>query len=370
MKNICFIAGTRPEIIKIAPVFNKFKVFGVDRYKVFFCLTGQHKSMAEQAMNIFEIVPDYNLNIMSKDQTLNSISSKIFELIPLVFDKIKPDLVFVQGDTTTAAISGLAAFNLNIPVGHIEAGLRTYRLDAPFPEEFNRRLISNFSKFNFVPTLNSKNALLKENCNADTIFVTGNTVVDALEFIKTKYNLNEIFNDKFRYNKPFILVTAHRRESFGTGFENICRAISDSAQKHPEIQFVYPVHLNPNVRKPVEQLLSQQANIFLLEPVSYIELLSLLSKCLFCLTDSGGIQEEAPSFNKYTVVLREFTERMESIEIGKSELVGADFLKITAAIENQINHPRFDNGLPTHNPFGEGNTSDLILEVIDNYFFS
>lgn len=370
MKNICFIAGTRPEIIKIAPLLHKFRRSGAERYNTFFCLTGQHKSMAEQAMSIFEIIPDYNLNIMSKDQTLNSISAKIFDLMPSVFDKIKPDLVFIQGDTTTAVISGLVAFNLNIPVGHIEAGLRTYRLDSPFPEELNRRIIANFSKFNFAPTLNSKNALLKENCNSDSIFITGNTIVDALEFIKGKYNLNEIFNTKFGYTNPYILITAHRRESFGSGFENICRAISESASKHPEIQFVYPVHLNPNVRKPVEKLLSLQKNIILLEPVSYIELLALLNKCLFCVTDSGGIQEEAPSFNKYTVVLRDFTERMESIEIGFSELVGTDFSKVFSAIENQINSRGIVNGTAIRNPFGDGNASDLILEVVDNYFFS
>ena len=370
MKNICFIAGTRPEIIKIAPVLHKFRKFGADKFKVFCCITGQHKSMAEQALSIFELIPDFDLSIMTPGQTLNSISAKIFELMPTVFEKIKPDLVFIQGDTTTAAISGLVAFNLNIPVAHIEAGLRTYKLDAPFPEELNRRIISNFSRFNFAPTLHSKNALLKENCNPDSIFITGNTVVDALEFVKKKYNLDEIFRTKFGFTKPFILITAHRRESFGHGFQNICRAISESAQKYPEIQFVYPVHLNPNVRLPVEQMLSPKENIHLLEPVSYIEMLALLNRCLFCLTDSGGIQEEAPSFNKYTIVMREFTERIESIEIGMSELVGTDLLKIAFAIDNQINHPKAIHDAIIQNPFGAGNTSDLILEVVDNYFFS
>jgi UDP-N-acetylglucosamine 2-epimerase (non-hydrolysing) len=370
MKKICFIAGTRPEIIKIAPVLNKFQTDGADRYTTFFCLTGQHKSMAEQAIRIFNLVPDYNLNIMSKDQTLNSISAKIFDLMPSVFDKIKPDLVLIQGDTTTALISGMVAFNLNIPIGHIEAGLRSHRLDAPFPEELNRRLISNFSKFNFAPTNNSKDDLLKENCNPDSIFITGNTVVDALEYIKKKYNLLKIFNDKFGYKSPFILITAHRRENFGDGFKNICRAISKSAERYPEIQFVYPVHLNPNVRKPVEETLSHRTNILLLEPVSYIELLALLNKCLFCITDSGGIQEEAPSFNKHTIVLRDFTERIESIQIGISELVGTDLLKITSTIENQINHPGLDVNTKVTNPFGDGDASDRILKVVDNFFFS
>jgi UDP-N-acetylglucosamine 2-epimerase (non-hydrolysing) len=369
-KNICFIAGTRPEIIKVAPVIHKFKSEGSDKYNTIFCTTGQHKTMAEQAMRMFDLVPDYNLNIMSENQTLNSISSKIFDLLPTFFEKINPDLVFIQGDTTTAAIAGLVAFNLHIPVAHIEAGLRTHRLDAPFPEELNRRIISNFSSFNFPPTLRAKNALLKENCNPDTLFITGNTVVDALKIVNEKYNLDELFMSKFNFSLPYILVTAHRRESFGSGFENICKAIADSAEQHPDIQYVYPVHMNPNVRIPVHSYLSSHKNIILIEPVSYIELLALLKNCIFCITDSGGIQEEAPSFNKYTVVLRDFTERMESIEIGLSELVGTDYNKVYASIENQILKQNTETVHPLNNPFGDGNASKVILDVIDKHFYS
>jgi UDP-N-acetylglucosamine 2-epimerase (non-hydrolysing) len=368
MKTVCFIAGTRPEIIKVAPVIHKFKTSGAENYKTVFCTTGQHKTMADQALEIFSLVPDYELNIMSENQTLNSISSEIFKLLPPFFENIKPDMVFIQGDTTTAAISGLVAFNLKIPVGHIEAGLRTYNMDAPFPEELNRRIISNFARFNFAPTANAGKALLIENCNPDSIFVTGNTVVDALEFIKLNYKLNDIFHAKFGYQDPFILITAHRRESFGEGFVNICQAISESARKHPEIKFVYPVHLNPNVQKPVNEFLANLENVVLLEPVSYIDLLALLNSCIFCLTDSGGIQEEAPSFNKYTIVLRDYTERMESVEQGLSELVGTSYLKIIASIEERINSgtPSPQNG--TVNPFGAGNASESIFNTIDKYF--
>lgn len=366
MRNICFIAGTRPEVIKVAPVYRYFKKEG--KYKLSLCLTGQHRTMAEQALDIFQISPDIDLNLMTHNQTLNSLSSKIFDLIPNVYEQLNPDLLFVQGDTTTAATSAMAAFNMRIPVAHIEAGLRTNNLNAPFPEEFNRRLISSFSKFNFVPTNYSREALLKEGCDKDSIFITGNTVVDALDYIKQNFDLNKVFSSRFGYNEQFVLVTAHRRENFGAGFESICRALSDAANLHPEIHFVYPVHLNPNVQVPVKKLLVGKPNIHLLEPVSYIELLALLSRCLFCMTDSGGIQEEAPSFNKYTIVFREYTERMESIYCGISELVGTDYGRISKAIANQLAIPRLYEIEKANNPFGDGKSSERIFTIIDKYF--
>lgn len=362
MKNVCFIAGTRPEIIKVAPVIQKFKLDGKGIFNTTFCTTGQHKTMAEQAMQIFGIKPDHDLNIMAKNQTLNSIAAKIFNQLPKYFEKVKPDLVFIQGDTTTVAMTGLVSFNMNIPVAHIEAGLRTYNLQAPFPEELNRRIVSNFSSFNFAPTENAKNCLLNENCSPESVIVTGNTVVDALELIKAKYNLDDIFDEKFNIKEPFVLLTAHRRESFGDGFENICKTISEIANKYKDIKFVYPVHLNPNVRKPVEKYLINHNNIKLLEPVSYIELLALLNKCMFCITDSGGIQEEAPSFNKYTIVLRETTERTESIDAGYSELVGTAPEKIKNAFESVFvasSEPQ-----TFINPFGSGEAAEIIFKTV------
>jgi UDP-N-acetylglucosamine 2-epimerase (non-hydrolysing) len=367
MKNICFIAGTRPEIIKVAPVIREFKIRGQKKFNTVFCATGQHKTMADQAMEIFELVPDYNLEIMSENQTLNSISAKIFSLLPPFFDKLKPDLVFVQGDTTTVAMTGLVAFNMKIPVAHIEAGLRTYNLEAPFPEELNRRIVSNFSRFNFAPTENAKNNLLIEKSDPDTIFVTGNTVVDALEMIKKKMELEAIYRNKFKVTEPFILLTAHRRESFGDGFENICKAIREIAERHRDIAFIYPVHLNPNVRIPVEKHLKGLPNIHLIEPVSYIDLLALMNSCEFCVTDSGGIQEEAPSFGKYTIVLRDFTERIESVDMGMSELVGTSFSKIVDAVERRI-HIRTNEKPYKTNPFGAGNASEIIYNTIEEYF--
>jgi UDP-N-acetylglucosamine 2-epimerase (non-hydrolysing) len=368
MKNICFIAGTRPEIIKIAPVIHEFKTNGAGQLNTIFCATGQHKTMADQAMQIFDIVPDHNLEIMSENQTLNSISAKLFSLLPPFFDVIKPDIVFVQGDTTTVAMTGLVAFNMRIKVAHIEAGLRTYNLDAPFPEELNRRLVSNFSSFNFAPTEHAKSNLLRENCDPESIIVTGNTVVDALEMIKKKYNLETIFNKVFSFKKPFILLTAHRRESFGQGFENICEAINEIARRYNDIDIIYPVHMNPNVRVPVEKHLKGHSNIRLIEPVSYIELLSLLNKCLFCVTDSGGIQEEAPSFGKYTIVLRDFTERTESVDMGLSELVGTSLIKIIDAIENRLSI-KTEHATLVMNPFGNGNAAREIFQVITKHFF-
>lgn len=367
MKNICFIAGTRPEIIKMAPVIIEFNQRGNAKFNTTFLATGQHKQMAEQAMSIFELSPDYDMEIMAPNQSLNNISAKIFSDLPGYFDMIQPDIIFIQGDTTTVAMAGLAAFNAGIPVAHIEAGLRTYDLKAPFPEELNRRIVSVFSKFNFAPTENAKNNLISEKCDPTTIYVTGNTVVDALHIIRNRFDLKRIFQKSFGFYKPFILLTAHRRESFGSGFENICKAISQIANNHPELDIVYPVHLNPNVRQPVMKFLSNVPNVKLLEPVPYIELLALLSNSVLCITDSGGIQEEAPSFGKYTIVLRDFTERMESVYQNKSRLVGTSVDKIVSSVEELIGSPSLKEPF-SDNPYGDGKASMRIFDTIDKYF--
>lgn len=363
-RKMCFIAGTRPEIIKIAPVITYFIKHSRD-YETILITTGQHREMAQQALNMFELRAHKDLGIMFPNQTLNMISSAIFEKVPKVLEDMKPDLVFVQGDTTTAAMAGVAAFYMQIPVAHIEAGLRTYNLAAPFPEELNRKIISSFCSFNFAPTESSKEALLRENVCDSSIYVTGNTVVDALEHIKSTRNLSQVFQEKFKFQKPFILVTAHRRENFGKGFENICKALSHIAETYPEIDLVYPVHMNPNVRQAVHTFLKGHENIILTEPLSYIELLSLLEHCLFCITDSGGIQEEAPSFGKYTIVLRDFTERMESVHAGYSILTGTDTDKMISAVHRQMQINDSENNSKT-NPFGDGKASERIFTIVDN----
>jgi UDP-N-acetylglucosamine 2-epimerase (non-hydrolysing) len=361
-RTICFIAGTRPEIIKIAPVVNYFSNHPQD-YETVLITTGQHREMAQQALTMFDLHAHADLGIMSPSQTLNMISSAIFDKLPKVFEDLHPDLVFVQGDTTTAAMAGVAAFYMQIPVAHIEAGLRTHNLSAPFPEELNRKIISNFSRYNFAPTESAKVTLLRENVCESTIYVTGNTVVDALEHIKSTRNLSKVFQENFNIEKPFVLVTAHRRENFGQGFENICKALSHIAESYPHIALVYPVHLNPNVRQAVHKFLKGHENIILTEPVSYIGLLSLLEHCLFCITDSGGIQEEAPSFGKYTIVLRDFTERMESVHAGYSILTGTDTDKIISAANIQIQTTGSEN-ISKSNPFGDGRASEKIFDII------
>lgn len=362
MKKILVIAGTRPEIIKTAPLVlesrkNKYS----KKIKVIYCFTGQHKKMAINALKVFGIKPDINLNLMAEGQTLDHVAAIIFQKLPKIFKIISPHIVVVQGDTTTAAAAAISAFHNKIPVAHIEAGLRSFNLNAPFPEEFNRRTISSFAKYNFCPTKNSKKNLINEKINPSTLFVTGNTVVDALEIISSKNNLDNVSKVNHKIKKPFVLITAHRRESFGEGFKNICNALKKSAVKFPQIQFVYPVHLNPNVQKPVYKILGKIPNIFLIEPVNYLELLTLLKNSLFVITDSGGIQEEAASFSKHCIVMREVTERNEAIDAGFSHLVGTNKEKIYDAIKYQIGNPK---NFKCKNPFGDGKASARILKIL------
>ena len=366
MIKVLVVAGTRPEIIKIAPLSILAKKEFSDSIDLKFCFAGQHKTMAEEAIEIFNLHCDFNLDIMKQNQSLNDIAKSVLEKLPEVLKQFKPDILLVQGDTTTAIISAMCAFNMKIPVGHIEAGLRSFNLDAPFPEEANRKIINTFSKLNFAPTNSAKNNLLNENINEKNIYLVGNTIIDALEIISEKYNLDNLNSTIENINKPFVLITAHRRESFGDGFKNICEAILDCAINHPTFEFVYPVHLNPNVREPVMNLLSNQKNIKLIEPVSYLKLLTLLKNCEFVLTDSGGIQEEAPSFNKFCIVMRDVTERVESIENGFAKLVGSDKEKIIAVVNERI---KTDKTIDIKgNPYGDGKTSERILTIIENYF--
>ena len=361
MKHILVVSGTRPEIIKIAPVILAANSNHAAQVKL--CLAGQHQTMAQEALSIFDIEPDADLGIMKHNQSLNDISKAVYEKLPPVFERIRPDVLLVQGDTTTAAVSALCAFNMKIPVGHIEAGLRSFNLDAPYPEECNRRVISCLAAYNFCPTDAARENLRRESVPEETLHVTGNTIVDAIHYIRDNKNIDEVQSVDSRIEQPFVLITAHRRESFGGGFKNICTAIKECAERHKGYQFVYPVHLNPNVQAPVNELLNAVPNVLLIRPVPYLQLLTLLKHCAFVLTDSGGIQEESPSFDKYCIVMREVTERMESVNLGLSELVGTDVKKIVTAVDDAVNRIEAPQEKMT-NPYGDGHASERILKIL------
>jgi len=356
------VAGTRPEIIKVAPLLLAARTPGTPPVEMRFCLTGQHTTMAQEALSIFGVEPDADLAIMRPNQTLDDICRSVFEKLPAVLDRLAPDVVLVQGDTTTAAMSALCAFNHRIPVGHIEAGLRSHDLAAPFPEECNRKVVNAFARYNFAPTAGARDNLLREGVPPATITVTGNTVVDALRFIRERHPLDDPSAVHPAVRKPYVLITAHRRESFGGGFANICAAVRTLAERRPDVRFVYPVHLNPNVQQPVRALLGGLPNVLLIPPVPYLPLLTLLRHCEVVLTDSGGIQEEAPSFGRYCVVMREVTERMESVTEGKSELVGTDAARIVGAVIRELGEGR--TRLDEANPYGDGRASERILAVL------
>ncbi|MGD0037057.1 MAG: UDP-N-acetylglucosamine 2-epimerase (non-hydrolyzing) [Bacteroidota bacterium] len=360
MKTILLVAGTRPEIIKTAPVLIEARKR--KDIKVIYCLTGQHKTMAMEALSIFGIEPDDDLQIMRPNQTLNMICESVFTKLPLVIEQVKPDVVMVQGDTTTAAMTALCAFNMKVPVAHIEAGLRTFNLDAPYPEECNRRLIGVVAKYNLCPTALAQKNLRREGVLEEKIYVTGNTVVDALRLIQEKHNLDKLERILPNLKQPFVLITAHRRESFGGGFQNICTAIHECALRYPNFQFIYPVHLNPNVKGPVHEMLGRTSNVMLIPPIPYLEMLTLMKHCEFVLSDSGGIQEEAPSFGRHCIVMREVTERMESVDLGMSELVGTDVTKIISAVQRTIEgNIKHDLG---KNPYGDGHAAEKILDIL------
>lgn len=360
MKTILLVAGTRPEIIKTVPLVIEARKR--NDIKLIYCLTGQHKTMAMEALSIFGVSPDDDLQIMRPNQTLNSICESVFAKLPPIIEHVKPDVVMVQGDTTTAAMTALCAFNMKVDIAHIEAGLRSFNMNAPYPEECNRRLVSVVAKYNFCPTTMARDNLRRENVSEETLFVTGNTVVDALRLIQEQHNLDNLERVLPGIKKPFVLITAHRRESFGGGFQNICTAIRECALQYPGVQFIYPVHLNPNVKKPVHEMLGNIDNVKLIPPIPYLEMLTLMKHCEFVLSDSGGIQEEAPSFGKHCIVMREVTERMESVKLGMSELVGTEVPKILEAIQHTMKgNRRLNIG---SNPYGDGHASEIILDIV------
>lgn len=360
MKRILIVAGTRPEIIKLAPIL--LEATTIPELNVEMVLTGQHESMAREAMDIFGLKEVENLRIMKPDQTVDHVFAAVLGALPQVLKQRKADVVLVQGDTTSAVAAALAAFHSKIPVGHVEAGLRSFDLAAPFPEEANRRLLSTLATYHFCPTKGSARNLERESIKGTGVHVTGNTIVDALEWIRSRNKLDDRGSISAAIRSPYVLVTAHRRESFGEGLRNICSALRRIAQVFPDLRFVYPVHLNPKVRGPVEEMLTGIDNIILLSPVSYLSLLTLLQGAAFVLTDSGGIQEEAPSFGKHCIVMRDRTERTESVESGLSELVGAHEEKIVDAVRRTWTERR--SHLGSANPYGDGKAATRILEIL------
>tara|TARA_Y100001935_G_C17267114_1_gene489804 strand:+ start:244 stop:1365 length:1122 start_codon:yes stop_codon:yes gene_type:complete len=368
------VFGTRPEAIKMAPVVNMLKADSFFEVKV--CVTGQHEEMLHQVLNVFSIVPDYDLKVMEPGQDLETISSKIILGLKNIFESFSPDLVFVHGDTTTTFISSLAAYYKQIKVAHVEAGLRTGDIYSPWPEEANRKLTGVLTSYHLAPTISSRENLISENVSDSNICVTGNTVIDALymalEKISKDQDLKSYFDEKFSFldnSKKLILVTGHRRESFGEGFENICVALNEIAKNNPEVQILYPVHLNPNVRKPVNNHLSNTDNIFLIDPQEYLAFVYLMNKSYLILTDSGGIQEEAPSLGKPVLVMRDSTERPEAIDAGTVKLVGTNPNIIKESVENLIsNKNEYDSMSDAHNPYGDGLASQRIIDFIKKEF--
>lgn len=367
---ILLVFGTRPEAIKMLPLYHELKKNS--NISVFLCVTGQHRNMLDQVLNLFSVKPDFDLKIMQPKQDLTDISIKILSGLRALFESFKPDLVLVHGDTATTFATSLACYYQKIKVGHVEAGLRTNDLYSPWPEEANRRLTSVLSYFNFAPTNNSKQNLLKENFPSDNIYVTGNTVIDALYFvvdkIKNDIDINDELEKQFEFldfSKKVILITGHRRENFGEGFENICAAINNLAETHQDVQFVYPMHLNPNVREPVEKYLSNKTNIFLIEPLDYLPFIYLMDMSYLILTDSGGIQEEAPSLGKPVLVMRNTTERPEAVEAGTVRLVGTNAKLIVNSVNELIDDiDLYSKMSKLHNPYGDGKASERIAKII------
>nr|WP_065826316.1 UDP-N-acetylglucosamine 2-epimerase (non-hydrolyzing) [Moritella viscosa] len=371
---ILTIFGTRPEAIKMAPLVNALNdQQGIDA-KV--CVTAQHREMLDQVLDLFSIIPDYDLNIMKPGQVLSEVTTNILLGLEPILKEFQPQLVLVHGDTSTTVSASLAAFYQQIPIGHVEAGLRTRNLNSPWPEEGNRKLTGAITKLHFPPTVSSKMNLLNEGVHPNDIEVTGNTVIDALieitNKLKNDYQLSNTLADRFSQlsnDKKLILVTGHRRESFGGGFERICEALSEIASKHPDIQIVYPVHLNPNVLEPVNRILSGLNNIFLIEPQDYLPFIYLMNKAYLILTDSGGIQEEGPSLGKPVLVMRDVTERPEAVSEGTVLLVGTDKNKIVNAIERLLQDEVHYNQMSrSHNPYGDGQASQKIIAKIKHYF--
>ncbi|MHA2705627.1 non-hydrolyzing UDP-N-acetylglucosamine 2-epimerase [Vibrio owensii] len=369
-KKILTVFGTRPEAIKMAPLVHALS--SDERFDSKCCVTAQHREMLDQVLELFEIKPDYDLNLMKAGQTLNDVTARIVQELKPVLEDFKPDVVLVHGDTATTFAASLAAYYEQIEVGHIEAGLRTGNIYSPWPEEANRRLTGVLTQYHFAPTDTSKNNLLRENFDPEKIYVTGNTVIDALlmirEKIETNKELKSQLEEQFPFldeNKKLILVTGHRRESFGGGFERICEALAQTAKSNPDVQILYPMHLNPNVREPVNRILGDIDNILLIEPQQYLPFIYLMDRANIILTDSGGIQEEAPSLGKPVLVMRDTTERPEAVEAGTVKLVGTNTDKIITALEVLLkDEATYKEMSYAHNPYGDGKACQRILDTL------
>lgn len=371
------VFGTRPEAIKLAPVLQTLQRFPKIESRV--CVTAQHREMLDQVLKIFEIHPDYDLNLMRPNQSLYQLTADVLVAVESVIQKEKPNIVITQGDTTTAFVASLAAFYAQIKIARVEAGLRTFNKYSPFPEEINRLLADQLADLHFAPTERAKQNLLREGIALEKIFVTGNTVIDALlytwarvkdrNFCESFSIPREIFSQIERGEKKLILVTGHRRESFGPEFESICLGLKEIAQSYPDVVLIYPVHLNPNVRAPVRKILSQTDRVFLIEPLDYEKFVWLMGRAFFILTDSGGIQEEAPALGKPVLVMRKVTERPEAIEAGTARLVGTDaeniFREAARLIEDRDAYEQMARAV---NPFGDGHAAERIVKVLRERF--
>ena len=382
MKKVMLVFGTRPEAIKMAPLVKEFQK-QPKRVETVVCVTGQHREMLDQVLKIFDIKPDYDLNIMKQGQDLYDVTARVLTGMRDVLKEVKPDVVLVHGDTTTSTAAALAAFYQQIPVGHVEAGLRTHNIYSPWPEEMNRLLTGRLATYHFSPTPLSRNNLIKESVDDRNIIITGNTVIDALYWVVDKIKNNkELDNEledilskagydvnRLNNGKKLVLITGHRRENFGDGFINMCTAIKDLTVKYPDLDFVYPMHLNPNVRKPIHEVfgenLSGLKNMFFIEPLEYLSFVYLMEKSSIVLTDSGGIQEEAPSLGKPVLVMRDTTERPEALDAGTVKLVGTDYNKIVNEVSSLIDDKAaYEKMSKAVNPYGDGLACGRIVNAL------
>lgn len=382
MKTVMLVFGTRPEAIKMAPLVKEFQKHP-ETFKTIVCVTGQHRQMLDQVLQLFEITPDYDLNIMKQGQDLYDVTARVLVGMRDVLKEAQPDVVLVHGDTTTSTAAALAAFYQQIPVGHVEAGLRTHNIYSPWPEEMNRQITGRIATYNFAPTPLSKANLLREAVAEESITVTGNTVIDALYWVVNKIKEDKTLNSELQAllaqagydvnrlanGKKLVLITGHRRENFGDGFINMCTAIRDLTQKYPNVDFVYPMHLNPNVRKPIHEVfgenLNDLGNMFFIEPLEYLSFVYLMEKSNIVLTDSGGIQEEAPGLGKPVLVMRDTTERPEALEAGTVKLVGTDYNKIVAEVSALLDdQAHYDAMSKAVNPYGDGLACGRIVDTL------
>lgn len=383
MKKIMLVFGTRPEAIKMAPLVKEFQKYP-ESFQTIVCVTGQHREMLDQVLFLFEIEPDYDLNIMKQGQDLYDVTARVLVGMRDVLKASQPDVVLVHGDTTTSTAAALAAFYQQIPVGHVEAGLRTYNIYSPWPEEMNRQITGRIATYHFAPTALSRENLLKESVSEERIIVTGNTVIDALYWVVNKIKSDEKLSSelaeqlqksgydtrRLENGKKLVLITGHRRENFGEGFIHMCTAIKDLTQQYPDVDFVYPMHLNPNVRKPIHEVfgedLSHLGNMFFIEPLEYLSFVYLMEKSNIVLTDSGGIQEEAPGLGKPVLVMRDTTERPEALSAGTVKLVGTDYDKIVHEVSMLLSNKNiYEKMSKAVNPYGDGKACSRIVNTLN-----